>query len=162
MTSEADANEMIVPPDLIYVFYIRATPLAVWNALTKTEFTRQFFFGRSIESDWRQGSPWRLVMPDGRTDVAGTVLESDPPSRLKLSWRVDWLDEARALEPALITYDIEPAGDAVKLTLTQHNTGPVPRKFVEAGKQGWALILSSLKSLLETGEAIVIEMKPPQ
>ena len=57
-----DNNEMIVPPDLIYITYIRATPQAVWNALTQTEFTAQFFFGRSIESDWKQGSPWRLVM----------------------------------------------------------------------------------------------------
>ena len=101
-------------------------------------------------------------MEDGRTDVDGEVLESDPPRRLQLSWKVDWLEEARMLEPAIVTYDIEPAGDLVKLTLTQHNNGPVPRKFVEGGKQGWAAILSSLKSLLETGQALTIKMGPPQ
>jgi uncharacterized protein YndB with AHSA1/START domain len=157
-----DPNEKIVPPDLVYVTFIRSTPQKVWDALTQSAFTRQFFFGRSIESDWKQGSHWRLVMEDGRTDVEGEVLESDPPRRLGVSWRVDWLEEARALEPAIVTYDIEQAGDAVKLTLTQHNSGPVPRKFIDAGKQGWAAILSSLKSLLETGQPLVIRMKTPE
>jgi uncharacterized protein YndB with AHSA1/START domain len=101
-------------------------------------------------------------MEDGRADVEGEVMESDPPRRLKVSWKVDWIEEARGLKPAIVTYDIEQAGDAVKLTLTQHNTGPVPRKFVEAGKQGWAAILSSLKSLLETGQPLAIRMKAPE
>ena len=155
-------DDAIVPPDLVYITFIRTTPQAVWDALTRTEFTRQFFFGRAIESDWKQGSRWRLVMEDGRTDVEGEVLESVAPKRLKVTWRVDWLEEARKLEPAIITYEIEPVGNVVKLTLTQHNPGPVPKKFVEAGKQGWAAILSSLKSLLETGKPLVIKMNPPE
>jgi uncharacterized protein YndB with AHSA1/START domain len=158
----SDGDERIIPPDLVYITFIRSTPQKVWDALTQSEFTRQFFFGRTIEADWRKGSPWRLVMEDGRTDVEGEVLEIDPPRRLKLSWRADWIEEARALEPAIVTYDIEQAGDAVKLTLTQHNPGPVPRKFVDAAKQGWAAILSSLKSLLETGEPLIIKMGPPK
>jgi len=157
-----DGDERIIPPDLVYITFIRATPQKVWDALTKSEFTKLFFFGRTIESDWKQGSRWRLVMEDGRTDVEGEVLESDPPRILKVSWRVDWLEETRALEPAVVTYEIETIGDAVKLTLTQHNPGPVPRKFVDAGKQGWAAILSSLKSLLETGQPLVIKMNPPE
>jgi len=158
----SDPDEKIVPPDLVYVTFIRSTPQKVWDALTQSVFTTQFFFGRSIESDWKQGSHWRLVMEDGRTDVEGEVLESDPPLRLKVSWRVNWLEEARALEPAIVAYDIEQAGDAVKLTLTQHNSGPAPRKLIDAGKQGWAAILSSLKSLLETGQPLVIRMKAPE
>jgi len=157
-----DPNELITPPDLVYITFIRSTPQKLWGALTKSELTKQFFFGRTVESDWREGSSWRLVMPDGGTDVDGDVLESDPPRRLQLSWKVEWLAEARTLEPAIITYDIEQAGDVVKLTLTQHNTGPVPRKFVDAGKQGWAAIMSSLKSLLETGQPLVIKMNPPE
>lgn len=155
-------EDLIVPPDLVYITYIRSTPQKVWDALTKSAFTRQFFFGRTVESDWSKGSSWRLVMEDGRTDVDGEVLESDPPRLLKVSWRVDWLEEARALEPAIVTYEIEQVDEAVKLTLTQHNTAPVPRKFVKAGLQGWSIILSSLKSLLETGEALVVTPKPPQ
>jgi uncharacterized protein YndB with AHSA1/START domain len=154
-----DSDERIIPPDLVYITYIRATPQRVWDALTQSAFTTQFFFGRTVESEWRKGSPWRMLQPDGSPDVSGEVLESNPPRRLKVSWRVDWIEP---LEPAIVTYDIEAAGDVTKLTLTQHNTGPVPRKFVKAGQQGWAIIMSSLKSLLETGAPIVVEMAPPQ
>lgn len=152
-----DDDELIVPPGLIYITYIRASPQRIWDALTRSEFTSQFLFGRTVESDWRQGSPWRMLQPDGSPDVSGEVLESDPPRRLKVSWRVEW---AGQLEPAIVTYDIEQVGDVAKLTLTQHMPGAIPRKFVKAGQQGWAIIMSSLKSLLETGEAIVME--PPQ
>jgi uncharacterized protein YndB with AHSA1/START domain len=155
------SDDLILPPDLVYITFIRTTPERLWDALTQSAFTAQFFFGRAIESDWAKGAPWRLIMPDGNTDVAGQVLESDKPRKLALSWRVEWLEEARALEPAIVTYEIEAMGDVVKLTLTQHNNSPVPKKFVEGGKQGWAMILSSLKSLLETGEAIRFNPKPP-
>jgi uncharacterized protein YndB with AHSA1/START domain len=157
----SDGDKLIVPPDVVYITFIRATPLMVWDALTKSEFTKQFFFGRTVESDWKQGSPWKLVMPDGKTDVAGEVLISDAPRKLQLTWVVEWLKDAPK-EPAIITYDIEPAGDLVRLTMTQHSITAIPRKFLEAGKQGWAAILSSLKSLLETGEALVIKMNPPE
>src|SRR5262245_13357553 len=133
-----DGDERIIPPDLVYVFFIKATPQRVWDALTQSAFTEKFFFGRTVESDWKKGSPWRMLKPDGTLDIDGEVLESDAPRRLKVSWRIPWIEEA--LEPAIITYDIEAAGDAVKLTLTQHNAGPAPRKFVESGKLGWAAI----------------------
>ena len=93
-------NDSIIPPDLIYVIFIRATAQQVWDALTQSDFTSRYFFGRTIESDWKVGSPWRLIMPDGKTDIEGEVLESDPPRRLKVTWRVEWLDEARQLKPA--------------------------------------------------------------
>ncbi|MFT3728003.1 MAG: SRPBCC family protein [Terricaulis sp.] len=156
-----DGDELIVPPDVVYITYIRTTPQKVWDSLTKSEFTSQFFFGRTVESDWKQGAPWRLIMPDGKTDVAGEVLVSDAPRKLQLTWVVEWLDDAPK-EPAIITYDIEQVGDVTKLTMTQHTDAEIPRKFLEGGRQGWAAILSSLKSMLETGEALVIKMGPPQ
>ena len=157
-----DGDERIVPPDLVYVFYIKSTPQKVWDALTKSEFTTRFFFGRSVESDWTQGAPWKMLMPDGTLDVFGEVLVSDPPHKLQLSWDMDWGDEPEPPKAAIITYEIEPAGEAVKLTMTQHTTSAIPRKYIQAGAQGWAIILSSLKSLLETGEALLIKMGPPQ
>jgi len=157
----SDGDELIVPPDVVYITYIRTSPQKVWDALTQSVFTKQFFFGRTIESDWKQGSPWRLIMPDGKTDVAGKILISDPPRKLQVTWVVEWLDDAPK-EPAIITYDIEQAGDLVKLTMTQHTDAKIPRKYLEGGKQGWAAILSSLKSLLETGQALTIKMGPPQ
>lgn len=158
-----DGNERVVPPDLVYITFIRTTPQKLWDALTNSALTTKFFFGRSVESDWAQGAPWRMLTPEGLLDVEGVVLESDPPRRLKLTWRVDWTGEAPPEpEPAIITYDIEANGDVVKLTMTQHTESAIPRKYVKAGEQGWAAILSSLKSLLETGEPLVIKMGPPQ
>ncbi|MEZ5971383.1 MAG: SRPBCC family protein [Hyphomonadaceae bacterium] len=156
-----DGDERIVPPDLVYVFFIRGTARKVWDALTSSEFTTKFFFGRSVESDWKQGSPWKMVMADGTLDVFGEVLVSDPPRKLQLTWDMDWGDEPDPPKAAIITYDIEQAGDAVKLTMTQHTTGAIPRKYIQAGAQGWAIILSSLKSLLETGEPLIVKMDPP-
>ncbi|MFZ2031155.1 MAG: SRPBCC family protein [Vitreimonas sp.] len=156
-----DGDELIAPPDVVYITYIRTSPQKVWDALTQSAFTKQFFFGRTVESDWKQGSPWRLIMPDGKTDVAGKILISDQPRKLQLTWLVEWLEDAPK-EPAIITYDIEQVGDLAKLTMTQHTDAKIPRKFLEGGKQGWAAILSSLKSLLETGEALTIKMGPPQ
>ncbi len=157
-----DGDERIVPPDLVYIFFIRSTPQRVWDALTKSEFTTKFFFGRSVESDWKQGSPWKMLMPDGKLDVFGEVLVSDPPRRLQLTWAVDWIEDPDPPRPVIITYDIEPAGDAVKLTMTQHADSPIARKYVDAGTTGWAVILSSLKSLLETGESLAIKVEPPK
>lgn len=157
-----DGDERIVPPDLIYVFYIRSTAEKVWDALTQSAFTTQFFFGRAVESDWKQGSPWKMLMPDGTLDVFGEVLISDRPSKLQLTWAVDWIEDPDPPKPAIITYDIEALGEVVKLTMTQHPTSPIQRKYVEAGAQGWAIILSSLKSLLETGEALQVHVERPQ
>ena len=157
-----DGDERIVPPDLIYIYFIRSTPERVWDALTQSEFTSKFFFGRTVESDWKQGSPWKMLMPDGKLDVFGEVLVSDRPRKLQLTWDMDWGDEPDPPKAAIITYDIEPAGDAAKLTMTQHTTSAIPRKYLKAGAQGWAIILSSLKSLLETGEPLVVKMEPPK
>ena len=66
-------------PDFEYVTYIATTPQKLWIALTAGDMTKQYFFGRRIESDWRVGSPWTLWMEDGRIDCNGTVLESDAP-----------------------------------------------------------------------------------
>jgi uncharacterized protein YndB with AHSA1/START domain len=150
-----------IPADVVYVTYIKATPQRVWDALTRAEDTQRYFFGFKIESEWRVGARWALYGDEGVHDE-GEVLECDPPRRLKISWRVVALEDARDLPPAFITYDIEPAGGTVKLTMTQHQPGRIPRKYIEGGKQGWAMILSSLKSLLETGKALDISMEPPQ
>jgi uncharacterized protein YndB with AHSA1/START domain len=154
-------DERIVPPDVVYNIFIRTTPQKVWDALTQSEFTTKFFFGRTVESDWKKGSPWKLLFPDGKIDVEGEVLESDPPKLLKVTWRVDWLDEPRP-GAALITYEIQQHGEIVQLIMTQHTDSTIPRKYVKAGQMGWGAILSSLKSLLETGRALNIQMEPPQ
>ncbi len=87
------------------------------------------------------------------------MLECDPPRRLVLSWRVEWLEEFRKLPEAVVTFDIEPAGEAVRLTVTQL-TAPIDEKYLEGGRQGWPAILSGLKSLLESGRPLKIAMSP--
>src|SRR3954466_3726069 len=96
----------------VYVIYIRSSPDKVWAALTSSEFTRQYFFGRSIESDWKVGSPWALRKPDGAIDVRGVVTESDPPRRLVVTWKVDGPPELRDLPECIVSYEIEGAGEA--------------------------------------------------
>src|SRR6201998_1735235 len=92
----------------VYVTYIATTPEKVWRALTSSDFTRQYFFGRSVESDWKKGSAWCLRMPDGRVDVKGEVRESDPPRKLVVTWNVDWI--AEKLPEAIVSYEIEQLG----------------------------------------------------
>lgn len=141
-------------PNFVYVIYIASTPEKVWGALTQPEITRQFFFGRTAESDWKVGSRWRLVMPDGRSDVEGEVLEADYPRRLKLSWTVVWVEEMKTLRPTHVAYDIEQVGPVVKLTMTQANDFELEERYLEGGRQGWPIILSGLKSLVETGRPL--------
>jgi uncharacterized protein YndB with AHSA1/START domain len=144
----------------IYVIYIAAAAEKVWAALTSSEFTPNYFFGRTVESDWKQGSPWLLRMPDGRIDVKGVVRESDPPRRLSVSWNVDW-SETR-LPEAVVTYDIETVGEnLVRLTMTEAHPTPIPRALLDGGRRGWPMILSGLKSILETGQPLNIPVAQP-
>ncbi len=137
----------------LYVTYIRTTPEKLWDALTKPEFTRAYWFGVSHECDWEVGSPWRLVFSDGRLADSGEVLEIDRPRRLVLSWRNEFRPEVKAEGYSRATFAIEQAGDMVKLTVT-HEIDRQGSKFIEAVSGGWPIILSSLKSLLETGKAL--------
>lgn len=146
-------------PSFVYAIYIAAPAEKVWRALTDGEFTRQYFFGRRIESDWKVGADWALLMEDGRVDSGGKVLECEPPRRLAIGWRVEWLEEFRKLPEAIVTFDIDPAGEAVRLTVTQL-TAPIDEKYLEGGRQGWPAIISGLKSLLETGKPLKITMSP--
>lgn len=140
-------------PDTVYITYINATPEKVWEALTTSAFTTQFFFGRRIESNWSKGATWALHKPDGSIDVNGVVMEADPPRRLKLSWNVPWVEDGK-LPECHVTYDIQQMGELVKLTMTEHHPAPLDPKWLEGGRQGWPMILSGLKTLLETGKPL--------
>jgi uncharacterized protein YndB with AHSA1/START domain len=141
-------------PDTVYVTYIATTPEKVWEALTSSAHTVHYFFAMRIESEWRVGSDWALYAPDGKRNVFGKVIEADRPRRLKLNWLVEGID----LPACDVTYDIEPDGDVVKLTMTEHHPAPLDPKWLDGGKQGWPMILSGLKTLLETGKPLPIPM----
>src|SRR5262245_10811742 len=138
----------------VYVTYIRTTPEKLWQALTDSEFTRQYWCDTVQESDWQPGSSWRIMIPDGRVADSGEVVECVPPRRLVLKWRNEFRPELREEGYSRLTYELEPVGDSVKLTVVHEMDRP-ESKFIGAVSNGWPLILASLKSLLETGASLV-------
>jgi uncharacterized protein YndB with AHSA1/START domain len=137
----------------VYVTYIRTTPEKLWAALIEPEFTRAYWYGAWHDSDWAAGSPWRLMIPNGRVGDAGNVVEVDRPRRLVLSWRNEFRPELKAEGYSRATFELEPVHDAVKLTVI-HEIDRQGSKLIEGVSNGWPRILSSLKSLLETGRAL--------
>jgi uncharacterized protein YndB with AHSA1/START domain len=137
----------------VYVTYIRTTPETLWDALTKPEFTRAYWHGVWPDCSWEAGASWRLMFPDGRVGDTGEVLEVDRPRRLVLRWRNEFRPELKAEGFSRATFELAPMGDTVKLTVT-HEMERAGSKFIDAVSTGWPSILSSLKSLLETGQAL--------
>ncbi len=148
-------------PRTVYVTYIASTPEKVWRALIDPAFTAQYFFGRTIEIEPRAGGSFVMRMPDRRVDVKGEVVEWSPPRRLATTWTVDWHADMRQLPPCLVSYDIEQAGESVKLTVTESYSWDPPEPLLAGGRSGWPAILSGLKSVLETGKPLSVKMEPP-
>jgi uncharacterized protein YndB with AHSA1/START domain/DNA-binding transcriptional ArsR family regulator len=138
-------------PDFIYVLYIQSTPGRVWQALTDAKATARYW-GHSNVSDWQAGSAWEHQRTDGSglADVVGTVIESSPPTRLVTTWAAP--DEGRPGGPSRVTFDIEPYGDIVRLTVSHDNLADDAER--DGAAAGWAAVLSNLKSLLETGHVL--------
>ena len=145
----------------VYVIYIRTTPEKVWEALTKPEFTRQIWAETWQECEWKKGSSWRLMIPDGRIGDTGEVIEIEPHKKLVLTWRNEFKPELKAEGYSRMTYELEQQGDTVKLTVT-HEMEKDDSKFIKGVSNGWPPILSSLKSLLETGEPLELTRKWPK
>lgn len=137
----------------VYVTYIRTTPEKLWRALTDPAFIRQYWCGIGAESEWTAGSPWKLVIPDGRVADSGEIVEAEPGRRLVIKWRNEFRPELREEGYSRCTFTLEPVGQSVKLTVTHEMDRP-ESKFVQAVSNGWPHILASLKSLLETGESL--------
>jgi uncharacterized protein YndB with AHSA1/START domain len=142
----------------VYVTYIRTTPETLWDHLTKPEFARVYWHGVWADCDWKPGSSWRLMFADGRVADTGEVLEVDPPRRLVLKWRNEFKPELKAEGYSRATFELVPTGDTVKLTVI-HEIDRTGSKFIEAVSGGWPIVLSSLKSLLETGKALPSQKK---
>jgi len=137
----------------VYVIYIRTTAEKLWDALTKPEFTRAYWVGCTQESTWKAGAEWKLMIPDGRVADAGEIVEIDKPKKLVLKWRNEFIPELRTEGYSRCSMELDPQGDMVKLTIT-HEIDKPDSKFITSVSTGWPAILSSLKSLLETGDAL--------
>ena len=140
----------------VYVSYIRTTPEKLWSALTDAEFMKQYWFGTHCESAWTAGSPWKMVSAKGVVTDAGEIIESDPPRRLVIRWTHQQNPELEAEGESRCTMELDPTAAAVKLTIT-HTIEREPSRLITAVSGGWPMILSNLKSLLETGSIALQE-----
>jgi uncharacterized protein YndB with AHSA1/START domain len=148
-------------PATVYTIYIAASAEKVWEALTSAEFSRQYFFGNAVEIEQKVGGNYIVRQPDGALHISGEVIECDPPHKLAFTFNVNWPELIEKLGPTLVSYEIEPAGDAVRVTMTEWHDRPLSDDILSGGRQGWPAILSSLKSLLETGKSLSVQMAPP-
>ena len=139
--------------EFVYVTFIRTTTEKLWQSLLEPEFTKQFWFGMWQECEWKPGAPWKVFMPDGRVADSGEVLDVEPNRRLVLRWRNELFPEMTAEGYSRMTYLLEQNGDIVKFTVT-HQMDKSDSKFIKAVSGGWPIILSSLKTFLETGESL--------
>jgi uncharacterized protein YndB with AHSA1/START domain/DNA-binding transcriptional ArsR family regulator len=139
-------------PSFVYITYIHSTPERVWEALTDADLTASYWGHSNVSDDWRPGSPWRHVRTDGSgiADVVGTVEVSEPPRRLITTWADP--NASPGGQPSRVTFDIEPYGDIVRLTVTHDDLADEAERAAAAG--GWAAVLSNLKSLIETGHPL--------
>lgn len=142
-------------PELVYVTYIRTTAEKLWAAITKPEFTRQYWGGLENVSDWKKGSKWEHIKADNREVwLFGEVLESIPPKRLVLTW----VDPDNTADSSLVTFEIEPVGDTVCLTV-KHGDFKPDSDMATKVNQGWPRVISSMKSFLETGQPLNVFVK---
>jgi uncharacterized protein YndB with AHSA1/START domain len=150
MTGQRVESSTTTKPTYVYVTHIKTTAEKVWQALTDGEITRQFWGGQQNVSDWKVGSSWRheLASDPSVVDGVGTVVESDRPRRLVVTWAAP----ADADDPTKydrVSFDIAEDQGVVRLTVTNENCEPA-----SDAAETWAKILAGLKSLLETGEAL--------
>jgi uncharacterized protein YndB with AHSA1/START domain len=138
----------------VYELFIKATPEQVWEAITKPEFTAKYFYGSRIEISAER----RLSLsPDG-ADTWGddAVAEYDPPRRLVHEWRSMYDPELAAEDPSRVTWELEPQdeGGVTKLTVVHDRLESSPKTAASVSGAGWMMVLSGLKTVVETGEGL--------
>ena len=136
----------------VFEIYIKTTPERLWQAITDEEERRKYSFGVGVESDWTPDSPYRALHAGTGTPISeGENLEVDPPRRLVQSMTALWSEEVRSEGTSRVTWEIEPVGDSCRLTVTHDQLREGAHGELYGG---WMMILSGLKTLLETGELL--------
>ena len=134
----------------VFEIYIKTTPERLWEAITDPELRARYSFGVRVNSDWTAGSSYQSVHPSGPTEIAeGENLEVDPPRRLVQSFTALWSDDVKSEGTSRVTWEIEPVADSCRLTVTHDQLREGANDELYGG---WPMILSGLKTLLETGE----------
>jgi uncharacterized protein YndB with AHSA1/START domain len=136
----------------VFEIYIKTTPERLWQAITDTELREKYNFGVGVESDWTPGSRYEAAHARASTRIAeGENIEVDPPRRLVQSFTALWSEDVRAAGTSRVTWEIEPVADSCRLTVTHDQ---LPEHVNDQIYGGWPMILSGLKTLLETGETL--------
>ncbi len=145
-------TRMESPMEKVFEIYIRTTPEQLWEAITDSEIRSKYNFGNHVTSDWTTGSRYEItnVRADGPLGE-GENLEVDPPRRLVQSMRALWSDDAKSEGTSRVTWEIEPVGDSCRLTLTHDELRDGASEELYGG---WPMVLSGLKTWLETGELL--------
>jgi uncharacterized protein YndB with AHSA1/START domain len=148
---------MSMKPAMVHVTYIETTPDKLWSALTDGAFTTLYWFGRRLESDWSIGSPVLFYdsADDSLTD-SGEVLVYDEPKTLSYTFKNEYLESRKDEAPGRVTFTIEPAGSGVVKLSVVHDE--IEQDQVEGWRSGWAPILANLKTYLETGHTLAIDL----
>ena len=141
-------------PSFVYVTYIATTPEKAWRALVESDMTKDYWTRHRNASDWKAGSRWAHQDYDDPSivDIVGTVVESTPPRRLVLTWAFP-ADQSNRAKHSRVTFEIDPFMDAVRLTVT-HDKLEEDSPMLNGVSKGWPIVLSSVKTLLETGRAM--------
>ncbi len=134
---------------VVYAIYVKTTPDKIWEALTKSEFTRQYFWGVNVESDWKQGSTIRNLGDDGTIYSEGIILQAEKGKILSQTGRIIAPDGTKGKE-SIVTFEIEQHGDVCKLIVKHEHSSEEHKNALN----GWEMSMGSLKSLLETGKAL--------
>jgi uncharacterized protein YndB with AHSA1/START domain len=151
-------NEPTNERTYVYAIHIATTPERLWEALTSNEFIQQYWPEWRIESEWRVGSPVTYRTADGTFYSQGEVLECSPPNRLSYTWPESEGEKQAAL-PEQLVWEITAKGpETVKLLLVHSR---LSEEFYKGVGEGWPMILSSLKSLLEVGKPLAFQVKEP-
>jgi uncharacterized protein YndB with AHSA1/START domain len=136
----------------VFEIYIKTTPERLWEAITDGEMRRQYTFGVGVTSDWTPGSRYEAVHPAAQVAISeGENLEVDPPRRLVQSFNALWSDDVKGEGTSRVTWEIEPVGDSCRLTVTHDQLRDGANDEIYGG---WPMILSGLKTLLETGQTL--------
>ena len=140
------------PMEKVFEIYIKTTPERLWEAITNGEMRQKYSFGVGVSSDWTAGSEYRAVHAASATPISeGENLEVDPPHRLVQSFNALWSDDVKAEGTSRVTWEIEPVGDSCRLVVTHDQLREEANDELYGG---WPMILSGLKTLLETGETL--------
>jgi uncharacterized protein YndB with AHSA1/START domain/DNA-binding transcriptional ArsR family regulator len=140
------------PMEKVFEIYIRTTPERLWEAITDSETRSKFQFGNRVHSDWTPGSHFEMTHPGAPGPLGeGENLEVDPPRRLVQSMVALWSDDVKSEGTSRVTWDIEPIGDSCRLTVTHDQLRDGANAELYGG---WPMILSGLKTWLETGEVL--------